>query len=48
MNQAPLAAVSLLHDLHEAGVDHVVIGGFAVIAHGVVRTTTDLDICPVA
>ena len=26
--------------------EHVVIGGFAVIAHGVQRFTKDLDICP--
>lgn len=27
-------------------VEYVVIGGFAVIAHGVVRATKDLDACP--
>jgi hypothetical protein len=32
--------------LSSAGVEHVVIGGFAVISHGVVRVTKDLDICP--
>ncbi len=32
--------------LHTAGVDYVIIGGFAVIAHGVVRATKDLDVCP--
>jgi predicted nucleotidyltransferase len=37
---------ALLRRLHEAGVRHVVVGGFAVIAHGVLRTTNDLDICP--
>lgn len=26
--------------------DYVVIGGVAVIAHGVIRTTRDVDICP--
>lgn len=25
---------------------YVIIGGFAVIAHGVVRATKDLDVCP--
>jgi predicted nucleotidyltransferase len=36
---------SLLGRLVEAGVDFVVIGGVAVIAHGYVRNTEDLDIC---
>jgi predicted nucleotidyltransferase len=35
----------LLHRLNEAGVEFVVIGGLAVIAHGHVRATVDLDIC---
>jgi hypothetical protein len=43
---AALDAGALLRRLHEAGVSHVVIGGFAVIAHGVQRFTNDLDICP--
>jgi hypothetical protein len=42
----PLDPVPLLRALSAAGVDHVVIGGFAVISHGVVRATKDLDICP--
>lgn len=42
----PLDPVALLGALASAGVEHVVIGGFAVIAHGVVRVTKDLDICP--
>jgi hypothetical protein len=42
----PLDPVALLRALSDAGVDHVVIGGFAVISHGVVRVTKDLDICP--
>jgi hypothetical protein len=42
----PLDPVPLLSALSAAGVEHVVIGGFAVIAHGVVRVTKDLDICP--
>jgi len=36
----------LLQTLHDARVDYVIIGGFAVIAYGVIRTTQDLDICP--
>jgi hypothetical protein len=42
----PLEPVPLLRALSAAGVDHVVIGGFAVISYGVVRVTKDLDICP--
>lgn len=37
---------ALLSELSERGIRHVVVGGFAVIAHGVIRTTKDLDICP--
>lgn len=36
----------LLRALHDAGVDHVIIGGFAVNAHGVIRPSKDLDIVP--
>ena len=43
---APLDPLPLLRALAQAGVEHVVIGGFAVIAHGVARVTKDLDICP--
>ena len=35
----------LLADLNRAGVRYVVVGGIAVIRHGVVRATKDLDIC---
>lgn len=42
----PLDAGALLRRLHDAGVRHVIVGGFAVIAHGVLRATEDLDICP--
>ena len=35
----------LLRRLSEEGVEFVVIGGLAVIAHGHVRATLDLDIC---
>lgn len=41
-----LNAPGLFRALHAAEIDYVVIGGFAVIAHGVQRTTADLDICP--
>ena len=43
---APIDPVPLLRALSVAGVEHVVIGGFAVISHGVSRVTKDLDICP--
>lgn len=43
---AALDAAALFRALHDAGVEHVVVGGFAVIAHGVVRATKDLDVCP--
>lgn len=35
----------LLRRLTDAGVEFVVIGGLAVISHGHVRATLDLDIC---
>lgn len=34
----------LLGDLNDAGVRYVVVGGIAVIRHGVVRATKDLDV----
>lgn len=34
----------LLEELNGAGVQYVVIGGIAVIRHGVVRATKDLDV----
>jgi hypothetical protein len=37
---------ALLRQLHDAGVDHVLIGGLAVNAWGVIRSTKDIDICP--
>jgi hypothetical protein len=36
----------LLRALHDAGVKHIIIGGFAVNAHGVIRPSKDLDIVP--
>src|SRR5215218_2591090 len=36
----------LLRALHEAGVRHIIIGGFALNAHGVIRPSKDLDIVP--
>jgi hypothetical protein len=42
----PLDPCRLLRELHAAGVEHVLIGGLAVNAHGVIRSTKDVDICP--
>lgn len=36
----------LLRALDDAGVRHIIIGGFAVNAHGVIRPSRDLDIVP--
>ncbi len=33
----------ILHDLNDAGVRYVLIGGIALIRHGVVRATRDID-----
>ncbi len=41
-----LDVAELLRRLHGAGVEHVLIGGLAVNAHGVIRSTQDVDICP--
>jgi hypothetical protein len=41
-----LDPLPLLRFLHERGIDHIVVGGFAVNAHGFIRVTKDLDIVP--
>jgi hypothetical protein len=41
-----LDPVPLLKHLHGHGVEHVIIGGLAVSAHGHVRPSKDLDIVP--
>ena len=41
LDPAPMVAVL---DKHE--VDFIVVGGYAVNAHGVIRSTKDIDICP--
>jgi hypothetical protein len=38
-----LDPLPLLRFLHERGIKHIVIGGFAVNAHGFIRVTKDLD-----
>lgn len=41
-----LDPMPLLRHLSEREVEHIIIGGFAVIAHGHVRPSKDLDIVP--
>ena len=42
----PLEIPRLLAALNDAGVEYVVIGGFALAAHRYVRATDDLDVVP--
>lgn len=42
----PLDPEALFAALDHAGIDYVLVGGFAVSAHGSVRATKDVDICP--
>jgi hypothetical protein len=41
-----LDPLPLLRHLSDHGVRHIIIGGFAVVAHGHVRPSKDLDIVP--
>ena len=41
-----LDPAEMLRRLAGAGVDYILIGGLAVNAHGVIRSTKDVDICP--
>ena len=41
-----LDPIPLLRFLRERGIEHIVIGGFAVNAHGFIRVSKDLDIVP--
>lgn len=43
-NRLPLATDELLRRLLDAEVDFIIVGAFAVAAHGAPRATTDLDI----
>jgi hypothetical protein len=43
---AALDPAELLRQLARAGVEYVLIGGLAVNAHGVIRSTKHVDICP--
>jgi hypothetical protein len=42
----PLQVDPLMGVIEKHEVDYIVIGGFAVSAHGHVRATKDIDICP--
>jgi predicted nucleotidyltransferase len=42
----PLDPLPLLRELQAAGIDYVLIGGFAVNVYGVIRPSKDLDIVP--
>lgn len=44
--RGPADAPRIIEALSRAGVEYVVIGGYAVIAHGYARITQDLDIVP--
>jgi hypothetical protein len=46
MPDAALDPLPLLAALHERGIQHIIVGGFAVNAHGFIRVTKDLDIVP--
>jgi hypothetical protein len=41
-----LDPLPLLRALYEWGIEYIVVGGFAVSAHGFIRVTKDLDIVP--
>jgi hypothetical protein len=40
--------IDLVHRLNRHGVDYVLVGGYALAAHGLVRMTTDVDIAVAA
>jgi hypothetical protein len=42
----PLHPEAVLRCFSEAGLRYVVVGGLAVNAHGVIRATKDIDVCP--
>jgi len=44
--EPPLRPLELLGELVRHGVEFVVIGGFSLAAHGVIRATKDVDIVP--
>jgi len=42
--EVDLDAVGIFRTLNRHGVDFVVVGGYAIAAHGVIRATDDLDL----
>lgn len=42
----PIDPEELFKALGEARIDYILIGGLATAAHGVIRATKDMDICP--
>lgn len=46
MTTQPIQPASLLDTLAKHQVEFIVVGGYAVAAHGYVRATKDVDICP--
>jgi hypothetical protein len=42
----PLRMDDLIGALEEHRVEYLIVGGWAVVAHGLVRATKDVDICP--
>jgi len=44
--EPPLDIAALLRRLHAEAVEHVLIGGLALNAYGVIRSTKDVGICP--
>ena len=45
---SPFAPERIFSALGDAGADYVTVGGIAVMAHGVVRATIDVDLIPAA
>lgn len=41
----PIQFKLIVETLSDGGVDYVIIGGVALVAHGSARTTEDIDIC---
>lgn len=44
VDKLPRDFVDLLTELSEAGAEFLVVGGWAVVLHGHVRSTDDLDV----
>jgi len=42
----PLKMRELIGALEKREVEYLIVGGWAVVAHGLIRTTKDVDICP--